>query len=123
MAQRKGASRGGARGGGVACAMRGGGVVVREAIPTVAGLTGIDNRGGGGGVPRREGKEAPQKGDRVQEESKGLVGASVGGGSSCWAEKPAARGGSGALCFSVNRDGRRTVGGLFCNFQKIQGLN
>ena len=73
-------------------------------------------------MPRREGKEAPQEGDWVQERSKGLVGASIGGGSSCWAGNPVARGGGGALCLLVNRGGRRTVGGLFCNFQKFRGL-
>ena len=60
VAQRIEASRGGSQDGRGPCAMRGGGEAVEEGESRVAGLTGVENRGGGGGVPWGEGEGRPQ---------------------------------------------------------------
>ena len=60
VAQRIEASRGGLQDGGGPCAMRGGGEAVEEGESRAAGLTGVENRGGGGGVPWGEGEGCPQ---------------------------------------------------------------
>jgi len=59
VARRMEASKGGAGGGGVTCAMRRGGEGAREAIPAVVGLVGFQNRGGGGAARRGGEDEAP----------------------------------------------------------------
>ncbi|XP_039787072.1 glycine-rich cell wall structural protein 1.8-like [Panicum virgatum] len=54
------ASKGGAGGDGGLCATRGGGEAAQGGKSGVAVLTGVENRGGGGGAPWGEGDGRPQ---------------------------------------------------------------
>ena len=87
MVRAPGASRGGARGGGVTCAMRGGGEMAQEGKSRAAGLAGVENRGGGGGVPWREGEGRPQVEEWDQGEPEKLIGMLSSGKSSRWTRK------------------------------------
>ena len=51
-----------------------------------------------------------------------LIGASVGGGGSCWARKLAARGGDGAPVFQPRGEVEEDCGWTFLEFAKIPGV-
>ena len=60
---------------------------MEEGESRVAGLTGVENRGGGGGVPWREGEGRPQVEEWDQGEPEKLIGMLSGGKGSRWAGK------------------------------------
>jgi hypothetical protein len=83
-----------------------------KAVPGVAELAEIQNRGGGSAT-RRGGRVRRQRGEEWgQEELRRLRGAQIGGADGRWAGKPAAA----AVCGSSKAGGGRRLGGLVCNF-------
>ena len=96
--------------------------MVPESNSEAAEFAGAENRGGSGGVPRGKGDERPQGGERVQGALKGahrhtrwrrrqLLGRETGG-----------EGRRRRPLFLGNLRKKITMGGLFCNYKKVQGL-